>query len=77
MTFQVKLKQEELKIPRLNLVAFHVTTDVSILQRGEMLAKFTSSYFVSRKEGTPGLMIFYLNFTIVGYMLPSFHKGKL
>lgn len=28
MTFQVKLEQKELKIPRLKLVAFHATTDV-------------------------------------------------
>lgn len=68
MTFQIKLKQKELKIPHLNLVAFHVTTDMFILQGEKCLPRFTRSYFVSRKEGTPGLIIFYLNFTIVGYM---------
>lgn len=77
MTFRIKFKEKELKIPRLNLVTFHANTDVSILQRREILAKFTRSYFVSRKEGTPGLKLFYLNFTIVGDVLPSFHKEKL
>lgn len=60
MTFQIKLKQTELKIPCLNRVAFYATTDVSTgVYKGEKcLPSLPGATLCQERKGLQALRYF-------------------